>query len=139
MFPPNLLEFLHTRGCRSATDATGDGGQRRQDRPAFQDRLIGRAYAGDLDHVIHDREPSKAVIFRPLRLRLYRLECFEGISAVEPRRVVHAEFHGYLAPCSVWLRVYTTLSNAGASDLLPPTGLGPPACPRRRRIVPACG
>lgn len=32
---------------------------------AFEDRLVGCADAGDLDHVIEDREPAKAVIFRP--------------------------------------------------------------------------
>src|SRR5205823_63165 len=75
------------------TDTTGDGGQPRQNGPAFQDRLVGRAHAGDLDHVIHDREPDKAVSFCPLRLRLHRLECLGRIGTVKPRRVVNAEPH----------------------------------------------
>jgi hypothetical protein len=35
--------------------------------------------------VIQDREPDKAVIFRPLRLRLHRLECLGRIGTVKPR------------------------------------------------------
>jgi len=80
------------QGCQ--TDTARDSSQPRQDGPAFQDRFIGRAHAGDLDHVIHDREPDKAVIFRPLRLRLHRLERLSRIGSVEPGRVVNAELHG---------------------------------------------
>src|SRR5207245_9601455 len=76
------------------TDAAGDGGQSRQDSPPFQDWLVGRAHAGDLDHMIHDREPDKAAIFRPLRLCPHRLECLGRIGTVKPRRVVNAELNG---------------------------------------------
>ncbi len=62
------------------TNTAGDSGQRRQDSPAFQERLVGRAHAEDLDHVIHDRKPDEAVIFRPLRLR--RFECLGRIGTV---------------------------------------------------------
>jgi len=75
-------------------DAARDGGQRRQDCPAFQLRLVRRADARDLDHVIHDREPGKAAILRPPRLCLHRLECLGRIGTVEPGRVVNAELHG---------------------------------------------
>ncbi len=81
------------------TDAASDSGQPRQDGPAFQDRLVGRAHAGDLDHVIHDREPDKAVIFRPPRFRLHRFERLGWVGTVEPGRVVNAELHGFQNPC----------------------------------------
>jgi hypothetical protein len=51
----------------------------------------GAPYAGDLNHVVHDREPDKAVIFRPLRLRIHRLERRGRVGAVEPGRVVNVE------------------------------------------------
>lgn len=60
------------QGCE--TDAAGDRGERRQHGPAFQDRLVGCAHPADLDHVVHRREPDKAVLFRLQHLRLYRLE-----------------------------------------------------------------
>ena len=71
-----------------------DSSQPRQNGPAFQERLVGRAHAGDLDHVIQDRKPDKAVILRPLRLHLHRLECLGRIGSVEAGRVVNAELHG---------------------------------------------
>ena len=86
------------RGAQGGeTDTAGDGGQPRQNGPAFQDRLVGRAHAGDLDHVVHDREPGKAVILGPLRLRLHRLEGLGRVGPVEPRRVVNAESHQRVA------------------------------------------
>jgi hypothetical protein len=36
----------------------------------------------------------KAVIFRPQRLRLHRLERFRRVRIVEPGRIVNAEIHG---------------------------------------------
>src|SRR5205085_8282612 len=75
------IAITDRRAKGGETDAAGDGGQTRQDGPAFEERLVGRAHAGSPDHVIHDREPDKAVILRPLRLRLHRLECL-GRSAV---------------------------------------------------------
>jgi len=84
------------RGAQGGkTDAAGDGGQPRQDGPAFQDRLVGRAHAEDLDHVIHDREPDKAVLFRPLRLRLHRFVRLGWVGTLEPGRVMKAELHGF--------------------------------------------
>ena len=79
------------QGCQ--TDAAGDGSQPRKDGPTFQDRLVRRAHAGDLDHVVQDREPGKAVGLRPFRLRLHRLECLGRIGSVEPGRLMDAEFH----------------------------------------------
>src|SRR3989475_1801324 len=92
------IAITDRRAQGGKTDAAGDGGQPRQDRPAFQDRLVGRAHAGDLDHVIHDREPDKAVIFRPLRLRLHRFERLGWVETVEPGGVVNAELHGCWIP-----------------------------------------
>jgi hypothetical protein len=63
--------------------------------PAFQDRLVGPTDAGDLDHMVQNREPDKAVLFRPLRLRLHRLECLGRIGSIGRRRVANAELHGY--------------------------------------------
>ena len=87
------IAITDRRGQGGETDAARDSGQPRQDGPAFQDWLVGRAHAGDLDHVIQDREPDKAVILRPLRLHLHRLECLGRIASVEPGRVVNAEPH----------------------------------------------
>src|SRR5215469_3541057 len=89
------ISITDCRAQGGKTDAACDGGEPRQDSPAFQDRLIGCAYAGYLDHVVHDREPDEPVIFRPLRFRLHRLERLGGIRTVEPGRVMNAELHDF--------------------------------------------
>src|ERR1700730_906663 len=89
------IAITNRRAKGGETNMRGDSGQRRQHGPAFQERLIGRAHAGDLDHIIQDGEPHKAVMFCPLCLRLHRLERLAGINTLEPGRVVDAELHGY--------------------------------------------
>ena len=51
------------------------------------------AHTLDLDQVVHHREPDEAMVFGPLRFRLYRLESFGRIGTEPPRWVVNAEFH----------------------------------------------
>src|SRR5437868_6177317 len=44
---------ITNRGAKGGeTNMRGDSGQSRQHGPAFEERLVGRADAGDLDHVI---------------------------------------------------------------------------------------
>jgi hypothetical protein len=93
--------------CRE-TNAACHRGQRRQDGPALHERLIGLADAANLDQVVHHREPNKAVVFGPLRLRLHCLECSSRIGAEEPGRVVNAELHQDLP------RLETTLKSSVA-------------------------
>src|SRR2546428_9268757 len=92
------IAITDRRAQGGKTDAAGDGGQPRQDRPAFQDRLVGRAHAGGLGPVIHDREPDKDVVFRPLRIRPHRFERLGWVRTVEPGGVVDAEIYGCLIP-----------------------------------------
>src|SRR5580704_13256372 len=112
------------QGCQ--TDAARDSSQPRQDDPAFQERLVRRAHEGGLDHVVLDREPDEAVIFRPLRLRLRRLERFGRIGTVDPGGVVNTELHDYWAsPRAAWRQYVCTW----LADLR----LG-----RRRRVTAFC-
>ena len=76
---------------RGEADAAGDGGQPSQDGPALEDRLLWRADAQDLDHVVHHREPGEAVVLRPLRLCPRGGERVGGVGAVEPGGVVDPE------------------------------------------------
>src|SRR4029079_4211588 len=62
-------------------DAPGYRGERRQDRPALHERLVRRADIGDLDEMVHHREPGEAMLLRPLRLGLHRFEYPVGLRA----------------------------------------------------------
>ena len=90
---PGGLDKIYLRGDSALyqprakggeTNTRGHSGRRQQHSPIFQERRIGRAHAGDLHHVIQDREPDKAVVFRPPCLRLHRLERLAGIRTLEP-------------------------------------------------------
>jgi len=78
------IAIADRRGERGEANAAGDRGQRRQNGPAFHERLVGRPDAADLDQVVHHREPDEAMGFGPLRLRLRRLERLGRIWAVHP-------------------------------------------------------
>ena len=78
------IAIANRGGERCQTNAAGHRGQRRQDGPAFDERLVGRADTADLDKVVHHREPHETMVFGPLRLRLYRLERFGRIGTECP-------------------------------------------------------
>jgi hypothetical protein len=84
------ITITNRRRQGGESDAVGDGGETHQ---PSRTGSSGAAHAGDLDHVIQDREPDKTVVFRLLRLRLHHLECLDRIVSVEPGRVVNAERH----------------------------------------------
>jgi hypothetical protein len=48
------IAITDRRSQGGETNTARDSGQPRQDGPAFQEWLVGRAHAGDLDHVIQD-------------------------------------------------------------------------------------
>jgi hypothetical protein len=87
-------------GLRNATEVASVANRMRFVTAASADSTVQPSIKGsvgadatDLDQVVHDREPDKAVTLGPLRLCFDAFERVGWVGAVHPGRVVNAEFH----------------------------------------------
>ena len=77
------------RTQRRKTDAAGHRGQRRKHGPAFNDGLVRRAHARNLDLRSSTEKQDEAMALRPQRLGFHHFEDAGWIGAVEPGRIVN--------------------------------------------------
>ena len=90
------IAIVDGRDERREADALGHGGQAGQNGPALHEGFIRSAHIGDLDEVIHHREPGEAVVLGPLGLGLHGLENLRRVGTEQPGRIVNAKLHASL-------------------------------------------